>query len=433
MTTPINFVGMAELDNADDLEECFTTDDLEETVKKPEEKDVGIWDSGCRRTVAGQEWLTRYIGLLEEKGYKTEYEAKRQRFKFGNQGTLESDKCWLLPVELYGVRGVLRVHEVPGACPLLISEDSMSELGVALHFGSKKIDLTTLGIFGQKLEFSAKTGHPIVHLLPKERNVYIGADMEDHFTANAECDTVSRRQRTTTLEDMYDEDWQDIEEAHYNVVKRGVKKRLQNLTTMAEKAEEEVTARKTHFRPLKLLEIFTWTMMMTTTAATLGWEVMEPVTLESGWDVSRPRDQRRCLDYIDRERPDLVVVAWPCTYFSAMQNLSLKKPGYPEYLAVKQKEHEVFIRFALQVARKQKAAGRHYGGKPLVFRSMEDATWIAIAGRVLNCQDPYVCLEFARPGDGDEHPKIDKVGCHRQTGGKRIVQNVHQRSRSQTH
>jgi len=198
----------------------------------------------------------------------------------------------------------------------------MSELGVALHFGTKKIDVTTLGIFGHDLEFSVKTGHPIVHLLPKDKNVYIGADTEDHFTAHAECD----------LEDIYEQDWHKINDAYYNVVKRGVKKRFQNLVTEAEKIAQKTSQNATRMRPLKLLEIFTWTMMMTVTASNVGWDVLEPVTLESGWNLLLRADRRRCLDYIDRERPDLVVVAWPCTYFSTMQNLHLKKPGYAEWL-----------------------------------------------------------------------------------------------------
>ena len=62
-----------------------------------------------------------------------------------------------------------------------------------------------------------------------------------------------------------------------------------------------------------------------------------------------------------------------------MQNLLLQRPGYPEWLDKKRAEHSVFISFALQVARKQKRAGRHYlGENPLSSRA-----WLTKPGKAL--------------------------------------------------
>ena len=49
---------------------------------------------------------------------------------------------------------------------------------------------------------------------------------------------------------------------------------------------------------LKILEIFTWSCMLSRFAYGLGWEYLEPVTLP-GWDLTDPRIQLEAHDYID--------------------------------------------------------------------------------------------------------------------------------------
>ncbi len=39
-----------------------------------------------------------------------------------------------------------------------------------------------------------------------------------------------------------------------------------------------------------------------------GWDVLEPIDLLSGWDLQQASVRKKALEYITRERPDLVVV-----------------------------------------------------------------------------------------------------------------------------
>ncbi len=48
-------------------------------------------------------------------------------------------------------------------------------------------------------------------------------------------------------------------------------------------------------------------------------DVLEPITLSSGWDLRRAEDSARAMNYVARERPDVIVVAWPCTAFSPVR------------------------------------------------------------------------------------------------------------------
>ena len=89
----------------------------------------GIWDSGCRRTVAGSWWIENFRQEAAARGHEVTYEKDDAVFRFGNQGVLRSGKRWRLPVSLYGVSGSLLVNEVEGGCPLLISEVSTDDVG----------------------------------------------------------------------------------------------------------------------------------------------------------------------------------------------------------------------------------------------------------------------------------------------------------------
>ena len=64
-------------------------------------------------------------------------------------------------------------------------------------------------------------------------------------------------------------------------------------------------------------------------------------------------------DYVDKESADVVVIAWPCTNFSTIQNLNRSRVGFDEKLALARKRDEVFIRFAYEVTRLQMRKGRH--------------------------------------------------------------------------
>ena len=72
----------------------------------------GIWDSGCRRTVAGSWWIQNYVQEVEARGYTVGYEKDDAVFRFGNQGTLPALRKWKLPVQLYGTLGQMHVSEV---------------------------------------------------------------------------------------------------------------------------------------------------------------------------------------------------------------------------------------------------------------------------------------------------------------------------------
>ena len=75
----------------------------------------------------------------------------------------------------------------------------------------------------------------------------------------------------------------------------------------------------------KLIEIYTWSCMVTRVAYARGWETFEPVTLP-GWDIRSPEVQRQAFAYLEKIDPDVIVVAWPCGPWSPLQRLNVKTP-----------------------------------------------------------------------------------------------------------
>ena len=74
----------------------------------------------------------------------------------------------------------------------------------------------------------------------------------------------------------------------------------------------------------RLVEIFTWTCALTQAAFRQGWSTFEPVTLDSGWDLELRADREKAFQYLEEIDPDVIVLAWPCSPWSTMQNANMR-------------------------------------------------------------------------------------------------------------
>ena len=76
---------------------------------------------------------------------------------------------------------------------------------------------------------------------------------------------------------------------------------LDAVQKVAESAQDEIQARRQSRSkvpkrlpgPWRIIEIFTWSCMLSQCAFYKGWEAHEPVTLEAGWNLTRKADQDR--------------------------------------------------------------------------------------------------------------------------------------------
>ena len=86
-----------------------------------------------------------------------------------------------------------------------------------------------------------------------------------------------------------------------------------------------------------MIEIFTWTAMVTIVAGTMpNWQAFEPLTLPR-WDLLDWKAQDDALRLLEEHDIDFTIIAWPCTPWSIMQNLNQQPhqiralPGAPKY------------------------------------------------------------------------------------------------------
>lgn len=121
---------------------------------------------------------------------------------------------------------------------------------------------------------------------------------------------------------------------------KGQKRRL---LAAAKNISEAVETERNHFKKekeiprvrrlrtgYKILEIFTWSCMLSRFAYGLGWEYLEPVTLP-GWDLTDPKVQYEAHQYIDRVDPDFVGVAlWPMVPTTKAQSKDLDTARGPQ-------------------------------------------------------------------------------------------------------
>lgn len=90
-----------------------------------------------------------------------------------------------------------------------------------------------------------------------------------------------------------------------------------------------------------------------------GWDAYEPITLESGWDLTQKQVQDEAFRYLERIDPDLIMVAWPCAPWSIMQNANMKTPTQVRILRLKRlRSRRTFLSFARRVMLWQRHRGK---------------------------------------------------------------------------
>ncbi|CAJ1419645.1 unnamed protein product [Effrenium voratum] len=149
----------------------------------------------------------------------------------------------------------------------------------------------------------------------------------------------------------------------------------------------------------KVLEVFTWTCCISMMALERGWHMCEPVTLP-GWDLRDPQTREEAHNYIDSQAPDLLVLAWPCSPWSSLQNLNCRTPEAVRRLAQKRKEHRPMLEFVREAVRRQRArGGAVLGENPRLSKAWQEPAIEVVIG----------AEEYLR---GTRRPDIFVEGAH---------------------
>ena len=314
-----------------------------------------------------------------------------------------STKDWDTP-ELNKLRKLLR--DDPHSLALWQSQDDMSPTTQDEQSSSEESDdsfyslaepeseTEDLALWQSHMEDEAISGldqvlHkvPLRTMQPKEHDS--GSDSHGSFSSgqsesshedgpNTEVDTSDSESENADGGPDDSGDYEDaltagITEEGGEILTKGQRRRLLNAAQqIADAAALEVSSRSatmtrtpkaTPRSRWRILELFTWSCMLSMTATERGcWEAWEPISLESGWDVSTMAGQDKAMRYIQEVEPDLLMIAWPCGPWSPLQNISVRTEA--QKLTLRRKRLQA-RRTVLSFTRRAALWQRHRGA--LVF------------------------------------------------------------------
>ena len=154
--------------------------------------------------------------------------------------------------------------------------------------------------------------------------------------------------------------------------------------------------------PLRFIEIFTWSCVMTMTAYDRGWETFQPVTLPH-WDMRQRAHREDARKYLQDVDPDMVMISPECTPWCILQNWNQRTPLQCRELQRKKEDGRESLKFAEEVVQWQFARQRRVlVENPLGSMAWQEAPMIAAfsgpeAGSVAVDMCAY---NLRRPGTG---------------------------------
>merc|ERR1711965_310886 len=88
--------------------------------------------------------------------------------------------------------------------------------------------------------------------------------------------------------------------------------------------------------------------MVANTAAGLGWETLEPITLPR-FDIRIPKDREAARRYFGETDPDFAAIAQCCTPWTKLQNINQRTPQQCRDLEVKREESRDLLCFVEEI------------------------------------------------------------------------------------
>ena len=102
----------------------------------------GIIDSGCSRTLIGQQTLGDFMRMYQERKMSVpESRPQQNLFRFGNGQEELSERVVSMPVVIHGQSGRIEAAVIKGNAPLLLSRNTLKSLGARLDFAAETVEL----------------------------------------------------------------------------------------------------------------------------------------------------------------------------------------------------------------------------------------------------------------------------------------------------
>jgi hypothetical protein len=138
-------------------------------------------------------------------------------------------------------------------------------------------------------------------------------------------------------------------------------------------------------------------MMISLAAAAQGWTVGQPITLPA-WDVLDPRQQQDARAYVARFQPDLLIVAWPCTVWSRLQQINQRTPEQAARLRERRQEQRRLLLFVRDIVLEQRSlGGAVLGESPLSSLAWQEETLVQAFEGLPKSRTDFCAFGLRRP------------------------------------
>ena len=237
----------------------------------------GIVDSGCSRTLIGQETLNSFLRLFHDlKLPAPETKSETNLFRFGNGSEEWSERVVTMPTGIFGRRGSIEAAIIKGNAPLLLSRATMRDLKAVLDFNESKISL--LGAQARPMTFN-EAGQVIVNMLDFEPHPALLVQNDEVVSTSGK---LSKRERRVVLSQM---------------------KAWSKSSSNSQVAEL--------FSPPRFAKV----------AEELGYGGLS-FDLQQGWDLTSPSVQRDVSSALEEAKPELLVVCPECKHWGGWYRLN---------------------------------------------------------------------------------------------------------------
>ena len=88
---------------------------------------MALLDSGCTKTVCGEQWLKVFIDTLSPNDVSSITEKSSTLFKFGDNKMIKSNRCVKIPVKIAETPVILSTDVIDYDIPFLLSKEAMKK------------------------------------------------------------------------------------------------------------------------------------------------------------------------------------------------------------------------------------------------------------------------------------------------------------------
>ena len=308
----------------------------------------GIIDSGCSRTLVGQQTLNEFMRLYQEKEMDVpESRPQQNLFRFGNGQEELSERVVSMPVRLHGKRGRIEAAIIKGRAPLLLSRNTLKSLDAKLDFAAETVSLQ--GGPPRPLQVNA-SGQFVLNVLEdaeeQETEVLFSAAVDDEGS-----------------EDGRDQETEQTTEELLQGPTRSMTRREQRCLMAHSEAWN-----KQKQSNCAVAELFSPPRFAAQAEA--RGERGVSFDIQQGWDLTDTKQQQQVSEQLEDEAPELLVCCPECKHWGGWYRLNKHKLPLATQIR-NQRIAQAQVEFCVQQIKKQLKRG----GRVLVEHPWSSDMW----------------------------------------------------------